>query len=333
MARTVFLKYALQCRMGRMQGVLVAYHNTQTVFGVEMVSLEQMERTLLGPCASMMADRVYELSVRMLDEVTRRAVDLIRAMHGGRHAETIKLVVAQSEKDESHVHVFVELLPPPALDFDAHLPLTHRHATLYRLDQLDMPSLLRVAQAHGLEVDENTARDRLLGRLEPVLSSSTTRFLPPIAHVLRLLDCNLLFKLSLRVYHADADGEVLPGRWRHLPEERLSGVRSSYSLSVVDTQSLSEAQKTKLAWQYLKNLEAGFLLEREGDDDSALHALPPAGLGAMAPEPLKRHRGIVRRSAKASSDWKEEMKEEGGDQVQEDQVEEGKGTEQAGAAS
>ena len=264
MARTVFLKYALQCRMGRMQGIMVAYHNTQTVFGMEMISLQQMERTLLGKHAPLMADRVYEMSVRMLDEVGRRVVEVAQALHGGRRVETIKLVVSQVVNDPALVHIYAELLPPPAQDFDAHLPFTHRHSTLYRLDQLDFPSLQRVAAAHGVRVGEQQTRSELLSQLETAFSSATTRYLPPLLHLSDLLRTNHLIKLALRVHHATADGRALSaGDWRLMEAGEVSSMRSGYTLHVVNTAEMSEGERMKEAWEYSSTLETGYLLERE----------------------------------------------------------------------
>jgi hypothetical protein len=49
MCRGAYLKYALQCRIGQMGGIMVAYHSTQQVFGFEYISLKEMERVLFGP--------------------------------------------------------------------------------------------------------------------------------------------------------------------------------------------------------------------------------------------------------------------------------------------
>ncbi len=48
MARSAFLKFSLQCRIGHMNGVVVAYHNTQQVFGLEYIPLEEMDRITFG---------------------------------------------------------------------------------------------------------------------------------------------------------------------------------------------------------------------------------------------------------------------------------------------
>lgn len=46
--RSAFLKYSFQARIGNMDGVFVAYHNTAKVFGFQYIPLEQMEGHLYG---------------------------------------------------------------------------------------------------------------------------------------------------------------------------------------------------------------------------------------------------------------------------------------------
>lgn len=43
-----FLKFIMQLKIGQMQGAMIAYHNTQKVFGFEYVKLEEMERRIFG---------------------------------------------------------------------------------------------------------------------------------------------------------------------------------------------------------------------------------------------------------------------------------------------
>jgi len=43
-----FLKYIFQCKIGRMDGAFVAYHNTQKIFGMEYITLKEMEERVFG---------------------------------------------------------------------------------------------------------------------------------------------------------------------------------------------------------------------------------------------------------------------------------------------
>jgi len=47
MLRGTFLKNSFQVRLGKMNGIFIAYHNTKTFHGFEYVSLEEMDRSVL----------------------------------------------------------------------------------------------------------------------------------------------------------------------------------------------------------------------------------------------------------------------------------------------
>ena len=47
------MKYGLQAKIGRMDGVIVAYHNTAEIFGFQYIPLEDMERCIYGESLSL----------------------------------------------------------------------------------------------------------------------------------------------------------------------------------------------------------------------------------------------------------------------------------------
>jgi hypothetical protein len=71
--RSAFLKYSFQVRIGNMDGVMVAYHNTARIFGFQYVSLDEMDTCLFGApgrgwpvfakCVQLM-EAVYEQIIR-----------------------------------------------------------------------------------------------------------------------------------------------------------------------------------------------------------------------------------------------------------------------------
>ncbi|KAL6879085.1 PET127-like protein [Trichoderma novae-zelandiae] len=73
MIRTVFLKYSLQVRMGRMDGIFVAYHNTQRIFGFQYISLEEMDVALHGTSDRRLGDQEFKTSIALLNELMDRA--------------------------------------------------------------------------------------------------------------------------------------------------------------------------------------------------------------------------------------------------------------------
>ncbi|KAL8908225.1 MAG: hypothetical protein Q9207_000946 [Kuettlingeria erythrocarpa] len=73
MIRSAFLKYSLQVRMGRMDGIFVAFHNTDRIFGFQYVSLAEMDSTLHGQWDTNLGDQEFKFSVALLNEVLDKA--------------------------------------------------------------------------------------------------------------------------------------------------------------------------------------------------------------------------------------------------------------------
>ena len=76
MLRATALKYSLQARMGRMDGIFVAYHNVARIFGFQYISLEELDRALHGQADRILGDQEFKLSLiilnRILDKATQR---------------------------------------------------------------------------------------------------------------------------------------------------------------------------------------------------------------------------------------------------------------------
>ncbi|PVH81678.1 Pet127-domain-containing protein [Cadophora sp. DSE1049] len=73
MIRSAFLKYSLQVRMGRMDGIFVAYHNTERIFGFQYISLPEMDFALHGTTDTTLGDQEFKLSLDLLNRVLDRA--------------------------------------------------------------------------------------------------------------------------------------------------------------------------------------------------------------------------------------------------------------------
>ncbi|KAI1391103.1 Pet127-domain-containing protein [Hypoxylon trugodes] len=72
MIRSAFLKYSLQVRMGRMDGIFVAFHNTQRIFGFQYIPLEEMDLALHGTSNLTLGDREFKLSLSLLNDILNR---------------------------------------------------------------------------------------------------------------------------------------------------------------------------------------------------------------------------------------------------------------------
>ncbi|KAH6611406.1 mitochondrial membrane [Trichoderma cornu-damae] len=88
MIRTVFLKYSLQVRMGRMDGIFVAYHNTQRIFGFQYISLDEMDVALHGTTDRRLGDQEFKVSVALLNELMNRATKRFPGRTLRLHVET-----------------------------------------------------------------------------------------------------------------------------------------------------------------------------------------------------------------------------------------------------
>ncbi|KAF4344502.1 hypothetical protein FBEOM_1559 [Fusarium beomiforme] len=73
MIRAAFLKYSLQVRMGRMDGIFVAFHNTERIFGFQYISLEEMDVALHGTSNRRVGDEEFKVSVKLLNDLLDRA--------------------------------------------------------------------------------------------------------------------------------------------------------------------------------------------------------------------------------------------------------------------
>lgn len=71
--RGAFLKYIFQCKIGRMDGALLAYHNTQKVFGFEYIKLEDMEKRVFG-CAKY-GDIIFRSSLTLVEQIFDRILN------------------------------------------------------------------------------------------------------------------------------------------------------------------------------------------------------------------------------------------------------------------
>lgn len=75
MIRSAFLKYSLQVRMGRMNGIFVAFHNIERIFGFQYISLAEMNQALHGTEDEVIGDSEFKLSLTLLNKVLDRATE------------------------------------------------------------------------------------------------------------------------------------------------------------------------------------------------------------------------------------------------------------------
>ena len=74
MIRSAFLKYSLQVRIGHMDGIFVAYHNTKRIFGFQYIPLVEMDTAIHGSGDNDIGRREFQFSIKLLNETLDRAV-------------------------------------------------------------------------------------------------------------------------------------------------------------------------------------------------------------------------------------------------------------------
>ena len=104
MIRSAFLKYSLQVRMGRMDGIFVAYHNIERIFGFQYISLPEMDLHLHGTENPMIGDTEFKLSVALVNEIFNRATSKMPETSIRFHFETRDSASAEG----SYMYIFAE---------------------------------------------------------------------------------------------------------------------------------------------------------------------------------------------------------------------------------
>ncbi|PHH82995.1 hypothetical protein CDD82_4010 [Ophiocordyceps australis] len=88
MIRAAFLKYSLQVRMGRMDGIFVAFHNTQRIFGFQYYALKDMDWALHGTHDPRLGDQEFLLSLKLLNHLMNIATQRFPGRTLRIHVET-----------------------------------------------------------------------------------------------------------------------------------------------------------------------------------------------------------------------------------------------------
>lgn len=107
LCRSALLKYNFQVRIGDMDGIMIAYHNTTEIFGFQYLSRSEMDEILYGNVAT--GDSVFKMILKLYDQVLENIIILYR------NDEPIKLTFALN-KDGSKLTIFTESEDEAALN-------------------------------------------------------------------------------------------------------------------------------------------------------------------------------------------------------------------------
>ncbi|KAK6437924.1 hypothetical protein LTR95_005887 [Oleoguttula sp. CCFEE 5521] len=104
MLRSTMLKYMLQARMGRMDGIFLAYHNVQRIFGFQYLPMKEIDRAIHGQIQPCLGDQEFKLSLDMLNKVLEMATVKFPERSLRLHFET----KPDKDRDLTALYVFAE---------------------------------------------------------------------------------------------------------------------------------------------------------------------------------------------------------------------------------
>lgn len=107
MIRSAFLKYSYQCRIGKMDGIFVAFHNTAEIFGFQYISIEEMDRATAGNEQS--GQVLFQNGVRLLHELLNDVIkrDPIGSNDGSWAGAPLRMLIGANQTDNM-CHIYVE---------------------------------------------------------------------------------------------------------------------------------------------------------------------------------------------------------------------------------
>ncbi|KAI5804005.1 mitochondrial membrane protein Pet127 [Peziza echinospora] len=109
MIRAAFLKYSLQVRMGRMDGIFVAFHNTERIFGFQYISLDEMDAAIHEDWNSGIGDREFKLSLQLLNDVLNKATEKYPE-------QSLRIHFEAKESQTPLMSIFAEPMSEEAID-------------------------------------------------------------------------------------------------------------------------------------------------------------------------------------------------------------------------
>eukprot|EP00471_Norrisiella_sphaerica_P010733 CAMPEP_0184504150 /NCGR_PEP_ID=MMETSP0113_2-20130426/52309_1 /TAXON_ID=91329 /ORGANISM="Norrisiella sphaerica, Strain BC52" /LENGTH=1028 /DNA_ID=CAMNT_0026893769 /DNA_START=540 /DNA_END=3627 /DNA_ORIENTATION=- len=101
MVRSTFLKYNFQCRIGSMDGVIIAFHNTRSVLGYQYVPLSLIDYFLYGN--SEIAEQMFSTGIQSLDNILPQIATEFKDQEA--------ILVTFETEDLNCVNIFVEAFP------------------------------------------------------------------------------------------------------------------------------------------------------------------------------------------------------------------------------
>lgn len=144
MIRAAFLKYSLQVRMGRMDGIFVAFHNIERIFGFQYISLPEMDSTLHGQWDTSIGDQEFRLSLDLMNKVLDRATK--------KHPETsLRIHFETRDAQTPFMYIFAE----PVTEEQVAEIQSHNNAKIQEFER----TILGLTRGNGSEMAESQDND------------------------------------------------------------------------------------------------------------------------------------------------------------------------------
>lgn len=128
MARSAFLKYSFQVKLGNMDGIFVAFHNVSEMFGFQYISREEMDQVLFGN--SITGELSHQFLLRLFGLIMEHIVS--RFPHS---KEPFRVIF--DVKKHKLMNIFVERYPQNT-SFNANaIPISLHQFTLHLYSQVN----------------------------------------------------------------------------------------------------------------------------------------------------------------------------------------------------
>ncbi|KAJ2876094.1 hypothetical protein GGH93_001018 [Coemansia aciculifera] len=101
MIRSAFLKYNFQTRIGNMDGIFVAYHNTARMFGFQYIPRKEMDRVLFGN--EYTGDKAFKAVLILLSKLLRTVTELYPE-------RDIRVTFDSASSERQQMDIWVEVL-------------------------------------------------------------------------------------------------------------------------------------------------------------------------------------------------------------------------------
>ncbi|KAI7877079.1 mitochondrial protein Pet127-domain-containing protein [Mucor mucedo] len=159
MIRSAFLKYSFQVRIGHMDGIMVAYHNTRKIFGFQYISREEMDSRLFG--STKVGDSVFRNALVMFESILDKATEKYPQ-------QTLRISFdthADKNSGNATTNVFVEAVPTDAAttdnnNMDEFFQTEAEDSVLDPFDQISLYQLNTQSLVNGVLVEGPLKMDK-----------------------------------------------------------------------------------------------------------------------------------------------------------------------------